>query len=324
MKKGIASLLGELLAYEDETNKVEFKREINLESETEKTEFAKDLSALANTFGGYIVVGKEDKKHGGRIVGIESQSYDAEKIQQIISRRCYPPPVFSSELIERNGLWFALLEIPNSDLKPIEIVQTRDVWIRRGKITDKATQAEREKMAKEQKQPDIAQEAKEYGIPEKAESDFQPYFIRLGRWFTLKLHKRLDVSLKKNFVVIGILGVLSVVPLTVTMLLIMTSQGKYFPTQELLWFSVLSAFIGLSIALFLLREIPPLFCFECKKQFAIRRIGHVRIQTKVLSRSEESIVREFTYYDTFRCDFCKNEWSKPNAVTRSLRVKEAN
>jgi hypothetical protein len=136
-----------------------------------------------------------------------------------------------------------------------------------------------------------------------------------------ELHKRLDVSLKKDFVIIGILGFLSCVPVTVTTLLISTSQGKYFPPPELLWASILSV-LGLPIALFLLREIPPLFCFECKKQFAIRRIKHIRIKTKVLSRSEEKIIREFTYYDTFRCDFCKNEWSKPIVVTRSLRIRE--
>lgn len=320
MKKGKTSLLDELLANEDETDTVEFKREINLESDREKAEFAKDLSALANTFGGHIVFGKEDKKQGGRIVGITPQSYDAEKMQQIISQRCYPPPVFSAELIEKDGKWFGLLEIPNSDLKPIEIVQTRDVWIRRGKITDKATQKERERMATEKQQLNIRQEAKEYGIPETPESGFQDYFIRLGRWFTLKLHKRLDVSLKKDLVVIGILGVLSCVPLTVTMLLMTTSQGKYFPPQELLWFSVLSVFIGLSIAIFLLRNIPPLFCSECKRQFAIRRIGHARMKDKVLSRSEDRIVREFTYYNTYRCDFCKYEWGKPESETRSLRV----
>jgi hypothetical protein len=320
MKKGNAGLLGDLLAYDDETNTVEFKCEINLESDKEKAEFAKDVSALANTFGGCIVFGKEDKKHGGRIVGIDPKTCDMEKMQQIISRRCYPPPAFNPELIEKEGLWFALLEIPNSDLKPIEIVQTRDVWIRRGKITDKATQPERERMAKKKKRLDIAREAREHGIPETPESGFQKRFIMLGRWFMLKLHKRLDVSLRKDRAALGILGILSCVPLTVTMLLMTTSQGKYIPPQELLWFSVISAVIGLVVAPFLLREIPPLLCRECNKQFAIRRIGHVRIKTKVLSSSEDRIVRELTYYDTFRCDFCKNEWSKLNTVTRSFRL----
>ena len=143
-------MLENLLAYEDESDRVEFKREINLESEKEKLEFAKDVSSLANAFGGFILFGKEDKRQGGRILGINVQTYDAEKMQQIISQRCYPPPVFTSECIQKDdGKWFALLEIPNSNLKPIEIVQTRDVWIRRGKTTDKATQKEREKMATE-------------------------------------------------------------------------------------------------------------------------------------------------------------------------------
>lgn len=323
MKKG-KTLLGELLAYDDETETVEFKREINLVTETDKAEFAKDISALANTFGGQIVFGKEDKKHGGRIIGINPQSYDGEKMQQIISQRCNPPPIFSSELIEKDGLWFALLEIPNSDLKPIEIWHSRDVWIRRGKMTDKATQKEREKMAKEKKRLNIKQEAEQYGIPETAESAFQEYFIRLGRWVTLKLHKRLDVSLRKDLTIIGILGFLSVVPLTVTMLLMTTSQGKYFPPQELLWLSILSVLIGLPIAVFLIREIPPLFCSECEKQFAIRRVGHIRMKDKILSRSESSIVREFTYYNTYRCDFCNNEWSKLETETKSFTVSESN
>ena len=61
--------LDELLNQNEETVSLEFKREIRLSSDKDKTEFAKDVSALANTEGGFLVFGKEDKKDGAKVVG---------------------------------------------------------------------------------------------------------------------------------------------------------------------------------------------------------------------------------------------------------------
>jgi hypothetical protein len=320
MNKRISSSFDELLIQEDESDRVEFKREIGLESEREKSEFAKDVSALANTFGGHILFGKEDKRQGGRIIGVDPQTYDADKMQQIIAQRCYPPPAFSSELIERNGKWFAVLEVPQSDLRPHEIVQSRVVWVRRDKTTDRATQKEREEMTIKKQSKTLNERLETEGIPEEAESLSRKYLIRGGRWLTMKLHGRLDVSFKKDLLAMGIFGVLSVVPLTVAFLQISTSQGKVIPPQWVLVLSVFLTFVGLSLSIPAIDVVPRLQCPECKKQFAIRRTKHVRMKDKILSTSEEKIVREVTYYNTYQCDFCKHSWSKFEPNTRIMRL----
>jgi antibiotic biosynthesis monooxygenase (ABM) superfamily enzyme len=318
MDKRKSGRIEELLSQQDESNSFEFKREINLESEKEKSEFAKDVSALANTFGGFILFGKEDERQGGRMVGIDPQTYDADKMQQVIAQRCYPPPVFSSELIERNGKWFAVLEVHQSNLRPIEIVQSRVVWVRRDKTTDRATQKEREEMANKKANTFDAQLETE-GIPEEPESWSRQLLIRSGRWLTMKLHKRLDVSLKKDWVAIGILGVLSVVPLVATFLQISTSEGKAIPPQWVLVLSVLLTIVGVGLSIPIIEVAPRLQCPKCEKQFAIRK-KHIRMKDKILSKSEEKIVREVTYSNTYQCDFCKHSWSKIEPVTRIMRL----
>jgi len=143
--------LEDLLKQANESVMLDFKREIKLSSDGEKTEFAKDVSAFANTKGGNIVYGKDDPKRGGQIVGIDPDSFESEKMHQIVSKRCYPPVDFEAELISVESRWFALLSISESPLKPHEIVGTRDVWIRRGDITDKATTKEIMRMPEEAK-----------------------------------------------------------------------------------------------------------------------------------------------------------------------------
>lgn len=319
MDKRKSSLVEKLLAQQDESNSFELKREISLESEEEKSEFAKDVSALANTFGGYILFGKEDKRQGGGIVGVDPQTYDADKMQQVIAQRCYPPPVFSSKLIERNGKWLVVLEVPQSNLRPIEIVQSRVVWVRRDKITDRATQKEREEMAIK-KSKTFNDQLETEGIPEEPESWSRELLIRSGRWLTMKLHRRLDVSLKKDYVAVGILGVLSVVPLVATFLQISTSEGKTIPPQWVLVLSVFLTFVGVGLSIPIIEIAPRLQCPKCKKQFAIRRKKHIRMKDKILSKSEERIVREVTYSNTYQCDFCKHSWSKIEPKTQIMRL----
>lgn len=133
--------LADLLRRDKESFTLEFKSEIKL-SDSEKSEFAKDVSSFANAKGGNILYGKDDPKRGGKIVGIDPKSFNSEKMYQIISQKCYPPVKFKAELLSFESKSFILLTIPESPLKPHEIVGTRDVWIRRGDTTDKATTRE--------------------------------------------------------------------------------------------------------------------------------------------------------------------------------------
>jgi predicted HTH transcriptional regulator len=100
------------LLQQEETNKLDFKLGIRLSSDKDKYEFAKDVSAFANTNGGNIVYGKEDKSEGGRIVGIEPDTFDTDQMQQIIALRCNPPPVFASELFRKK--WEMVRSLGNS------------------------------------------------------------------------------------------------------------------------------------------------------------------------------------------------------------------
>jgi hypothetical protein len=153
------SLLRDLLEQKNESTTLDFKREITLFTDKDKNEFAKDVSALANARGGHIVYGKEDPGQGGRIVGIKPETFDDAQMQQIISSKCYPPVNFEAELVQFQGLWFGLLTIPPSSLKPHEIQVTRDVWVRRGSTTDKATDRERTLMHRETERKTKASEA---------------------------------------------------------------------------------------------------------------------------------------------------------------------
>jgi predicted HTH transcriptional regulator len=161
--------LDELLK-QDETRTLDFKREIRLISDKDKFEFAKDISAFANTEGGNIVYGKEDKSEGGRAIGIDPQSYDADQMQQIITQRCNPPPIFTSKLTKAKRKWFVILEIPESKLKPVELTQNRDVWIRRGATSDKATEREREQMRARRGKRTLEERLASEGISEESEN----------------------------------------------------------------------------------------------------------------------------------------------------------
>jgi len=164
-------LLKELLGQTNEASTLDFKREINLSSLEKKREFAKDVSAFANTNGGHIVFGKEDPGEGGKVVGIERRAFNHDQMQSINSSRCYPPVEFQSELVQLGSKWFGLLTIPESSLKPHEIVGTREVWIRRGATTDKATVREIMHMASEhslaQKMPKLPAEVQKLTLEEK-------------------------------------------------------------------------------------------------------------------------------------------------------------
>jgi hypothetical protein len=153
------SLLRDLLKQKDESTVLEFKREVTLSTDRDKNEFAKDVSAFANTEGGHIVYGKEDPGQGGRIVGIKPETFDIAQMQQIISSKCNPPVHFEAELVPFQDLWFGLLTIPQSSLKPHEIRETLDVWMRRGNTTGKANDQERTLMHSETERKTRANEA---------------------------------------------------------------------------------------------------------------------------------------------------------------------
>jgi hypothetical protein len=115
----------------------EFKRELNVSSDAEKREFAKDLCAMANSVSekGYIIYGVDEDL---RIVGITRKRGTDESLIQIASSRIEPPVNFDPIWFELDGLSVLALEIPKTRMRPHLVISSRDVFIRRSKVVDKA------------------------------------------------------------------------------------------------------------------------------------------------------------------------------------------
>jgi hypothetical protein len=307
--------LNELLKQE-ETSKLDFKREIRLSSDKDKYEFVKDVSAFANTSGGYIVYGEEDKNEGGLTVGIEPDTYDADQMQQIIAQRCNPPPVFDSELVKINGKWFVILEIPESGLKPHEIVQNREVWVRRGATSDRATQREREQMSQRKGKRTLEEKLELEGISKESENWLRKSVIKLGRKYMMRVYGKLTVSLRKEMIALTVFGLLCFVPLTYSLVQI---SAHAIPSQ---WTYILSIFLPVMgvFLLFIVGSIPRLHCPDCNRQFAVRRKRHTRVRTEILHKTKDQIVREVTYHNAYACDFCKYKKDKFEPETETIKI----
>jgi hypothetical protein len=316
MKDDRLKALNELLKQE-ETTRLDFKRGIRLSSDKDKFEFAKDVSAFANTNGGFVVYGKEDKREGGRIVGIEPDTYDADQMQQIIAQRCNPPPVFDSELLKKDGKWFVVLEIPESRLKPHEIVHNREVWVRRGATSDRATQREREQMSPKKGKRTLEEKLELEGVPEESENWLRKSVIKLGRWYMMRVYGELTVSLRKEMITFAVFGLLCFVPLTYSLLQI--SSTHVVPSQWALIPSIFIPVLGVFLLL-IVGSIPRLHCPDCNRQFAVRRKRHTRVRTEILHKTEDEIVREVTYHNAYACDFCKYKKAKFEPETETIKI----
>lgn len=120
----------------EEGTKLDFKRELHIESASDKKEFAKDVSAIANSRGGrgYIIFGVEDKTKN--IIGINPDNFIEEKIQQVIVTRCEPPIPISLELVNYKNKYIAVLTIYSGDQKPYQVKESGSFFTRRGSTTD--------------------------------------------------------------------------------------------------------------------------------------------------------------------------------------------
>jgi len=120
----------------EEGPKLDFKLKLDINTASGKKELAKDVSAIANSRGGrgYIVFGVEDKTK--KIVGINPEDFQEEKIQQVIGTRCEPPVPISVEIIEYSGKHIAVIVIYSGGQKPYQFREAGSFYIRRGSTTD--------------------------------------------------------------------------------------------------------------------------------------------------------------------------------------------
>lgn len=138
--------LSTLLRREEDTD-LEFKRQISESAsftQNEKKELAKDISAIANTWGGRIIVGFDKKEN--RVYGISQDilpgiSGYCDTIQRILKDRCYPPVTFNTSLEEYEGNKLIVIKIPQGQFLH-QMKDTGAIYIRRGAVIDVASPQE--------------------------------------------------------------------------------------------------------------------------------------------------------------------------------------
>ncbi len=110
----------------------DFKRQLNI-NDKGKYEIRKDFSSFANTRGGLIIVGV-DEKQDCKIVGVQDIPKD-DQLSQILSTKGYinPPVRFSSRVIPYQGKTVLLYYVPESDV-PIEIRKEGKSWGAHGRV----------------------------------------------------------------------------------------------------------------------------------------------------------------------------------------------
>jgi hypothetical protein len=127
-----------------ESSRLDYKLRYDLTNDAAKNELAKDASAIANflyqTSGqGYLILGIEDN---GNIVGVNLVDYTEPRIQQIISIRTDPPPIFTVHQVVYSGANLVVIELRRNPSGPHQVKLNNKITgfpIRRGSTTDMMT-----------------------------------------------------------------------------------------------------------------------------------------------------------------------------------------
>lgn len=307
MSEDNSELLRLLLTLQ-ESVKLDHKVAFSLQSESEKAEFAKDVSALANTEGGHIVYGVKDRTL--EKIGINPEAFDRDRMQQVVSSRIDPPVEFSACIVRHEGLDFGILIIPESSLKPHQIVKTGQIFIRREATTDKAKTEEIEKMLRDREPLDSIDLEPEDSIVKTA--------ISLGRKYTIWRYGRLDVSLEKERVALAVLGFMLFVPLFYIVYYI--NAVKAVPDTTWLVFSLISTLFGI-LLLSMLAFIERAKCQKCGKVFGVRRVDSMRIGEKEVYRTDTEIELDVLFRNTYQCEFCGDKKVKKQSRKRVVNIQ---
>jgi len=114
-----------------ESSTVEFKRKF-----TTSEKIAREIIALANTAGGYLIVGVDDD---GSIIGVVSEKEEADQVLTA-SHAIVPPLELDIEVVEIEYKDVIVVHIPNSEHKPHRLISDdpterpheRKAYIRQG------------------------------------------------------------------------------------------------------------------------------------------------------------------------------------------------
>jgi hypothetical protein len=102
---------------------LEFKSEMYGPTDREKRDAATDVTALANTAGGLIIIGldEDDQARAASAPGVELSEADERRLRQSVASQVVPMPVMDIMRAEdpaRPGHGFVLIAVPRSPLAP--------------------------------------------------------------------------------------------------------------------------------------------------------------------------------------------------------------
>ncbi len=106
-----------LVAYAEEDNRVDYKQTVDLDSEKEWLGLTKDISAFANTRGGYLIFGvnDQDKEVVGLSKKVEAVLKDANNLQLKINRHLEPDiSTLRSKACQIGGKTIVVMYVPQS------------------------------------------------------------------------------------------------------------------------------------------------------------------------------------------------------------------
>jgi predicted HTH transcriptional regulator len=106
------------LILEGESSTIEFKRKF-----TTPEKIAKEITAFANTLGGYIFFGIDDD---GSVVGVESEKGEIEFIEIACNFYVEPPIEPEIDIVELEGKDIVVVYIPESKTKPHKMLPEPD------------------------------------------------------------------------------------------------------------------------------------------------------------------------------------------------------
>lgn len=130
----------ELIA-KGESSMLEFKRK-----STEPVKIAKEIAAMANTNGGYLLIGVDDN---GKIYGIESEKSEIDFIERTCGFYIIPPIMPNIEIVNIFDKDILVLKIEPSKVKPHRIVlenpeTKKDIYRAYIRVGEKSVEASRE------------------------------------------------------------------------------------------------------------------------------------------------------------------------------------
>lgn len=105
-------LVEHLIERKAEGQDLEYKKKLTLTTRLQQESFAKTLASFANTTGGYILIGIDEKTN--EILGVEQETLDTQKIQEIATTLLSPSVLVEVDFIQYSSKTVALITIPKT------------------------------------------------------------------------------------------------------------------------------------------------------------------------------------------------------------------